>query len=320
MHTARAVAITLFCIVGLSLAVNAQRGPSTKSRPWLIAHRGASAYAPENTVPAFQLAAEQGADYVEFDLQLTKDRQIVCLHDNSLERTTDVEQVFPDRFRKTGDGAQATQRWMLSDFTLAEIKRLDAGTWFAPKFKGTRIPTFAETIDSLRGRSGLFIEVKSPELYDGIEKLIVAELEAKGLARPGADPKTPVLIQSFSAPSLQIFTNTIGTKLPVHFLVSVRDAAPWMTSDGLAKMKAFATGLSPEKTIVSNQPELVARIKAAGFPITPYTFRASAVATGYTDVTAEMSHFIDGVGVDGVITDNPDKMPGRAGVVPRYDP
>src|SRR5262245_29149346 len=144
MHTARAVAITLFCIVGLSLAINAQRGPSTKNRPWLIAHRGASAYAPENTVPAFQLAAEQGADYVEFDLQLTKDRQIVCLHDNSLERTTDVEQIFPDRFRKTGDGAQATQRWMLSDFTLAEIKKLDAGTWFDPKFKGTRIPTFAE--------------------------------------------------------------------------------------------------------------------------------------------------------------------------------
>ena len=316
MHTARAVVITLICVVGVSLAIHAQRGaqrgPSTKGNPWLIAHRGASAYAPENTVPAFRLAADQGADYVEFDLQLTKDRQIVCLHDNSLERTTDVEEVFPDRFRKTGDGPQAAQRWMLSDFSLAEVKRLDAGTWFDPKFRGTRIPTFAETIDSLRGRSGLFIEVKTPELYDGIEKLITAELEAKGLARPGADPKTPVLIQSFSAPSLQIFSNTIGTKLPVHFLVGARDAAPWMTSDGLAKIKAFATGLSPEKTIVANQPELVARIKAAGLPITPYTFRASAVATGYTDVTAEMSHFIDGVGVDGVITDNPDKMPGRA--------
>jgi glycerophosphoryl diester phosphodiesterase len=219
--------------------------------------------------------------------------------------------VFPDRARKTGAGAQAAPRWMLEDFTLAEIRRLDAGAWFDARFRGTRIPTFAETIDALRGRSGLFIEVKSPERYPGIEKLIVAELEAKGLARPGADPRTPVLIQSFSAPSLQIFTGTLGTTLPVHFLVGARDAGPWLTDEGLAKIKAFATGLSPEKVIVQNTPDLVARIRAAGLPITPYTFRASAVPAGYADVRAEMAHYLDRVGVDGVITDNPDQAPGR---------
>ena len=62
---------------------------------------------------------------------------------------------------------------MIDDFTLAELKRLDAGTWFDPKFRGTKIPTFAETIDALRGRSGLFIELKSPERYEGIERLIL---------------------------------------------------------------------------------------------------------------------------------------------------
>ena len=305
-----AAAAVLVLISGVLMAVGGQTRDAA-ARPWLVAHRGASAYAPENTVPAFRLAADQGADYVEFDLQLTKDRQIVCLHDISLERTTDVEQLFPERARRTGEGAQAVQRWMLEDFTLAEIKRLDAGTWFDAKFSGTRIPTFAETIDSLRGRSGLFIEVKAPERYQGIEKLIVAELEAKGLARPGADPRTPVLIQSFSAPSLQIFTGGLGTKLPVHFLVGARDAGPWMTDEGLKKIKAFATGLSPEKVIVLDKPELVVRIKAAGLPITPYTFRASAVPAGYADVRAEMAHYLDRVGVDGVITDNPDQMPGR---------
>ncbi len=281
------------------------RGPAR--RPWLVGHRGASAYAPENTVPAFRLAADQGADFVEFDLQLTKDRQMVCLHDNSLERTTDVEQVFPDRFRKTGDGAPAARRWMLEDFTLAEIKRLDAGSWFDPKFGGTRIPTFGETIDALRGRSGLFIELKTPERYDGIERLILAELEAKGLARPGDDARTPVLLQSFTAASLRIL-HSLGTKLPVHFLVGARDAAPWITDEGLQKIKAFATGLSPEKTIVADRPEVVARIKAAGLVITPYTFRASAVPAGFADVRAEMSHFLTRLGVDGVITDNPDLM------------
>ncbi len=289
-----------------ALGVGQSSGPA--KRPWLVAHRGASAYAPENTVPAFRLAADQGADFVEFDLQLSKDRQIVCLHDNSLERTTDVEQVFPDRSRKVGEGPQAPQRWMLEDFTLAEIRRLDAGSWFDAKYRGTRIPTFAETIDALRGRSGLFIELKTPERYAGIEKLILAELDAKGLAQPGADPRTPVLLQSFTVASLQIL-HSLGTRLPVHFLVAARDAAPWVTDEGLGNIKAFATGISPEKTIVTDRPDVVARIKAAGFVLTPYTFRSTAVAAGYADVAAEMAHYLTRVGVDGVITDNPDLMP-----------
>jgi glycerophosphoryl diester phosphodiesterase len=308
-HVSIVAVLALASVTGVAaLAWTGGQGTGPAKRPWLVAHRGASAYAPENTVPAFRLAAEQGSDFIEFDLQLTKDRQIVCLHDNSLERTTDVEQVFPDRFRKTGEGAQAAQRWMLEDFTLAEIKRLDAGAWFDPKFRGTRIPTFAETIDSLRGRSGLFIELKTPERYEGIERLILAELEAKGLAQPGADPRTPVLLQSFTVSSLQIL-HSLGTKLPVHFLVGARDAAPWITDGGLAKIKAFATGFSPEKTIVADRPELVARIRAAGLVLTPYTFRSTAVGAGFADVRAEMSHFLTRVGVDGVITDNPDRMP-----------
>lgn len=276
--------------------------------PWVIGHRGASAYAPENTVPAFTLAAEQGATFVEFDLQLTKDGQLVALHDNSLERTTDVEEKFPSRFRETKTATGATKRWMLEDFTLAEVQTLDAGTWFGEKFRGTKVPTFAETIDALRGRSGLYIEIKSPERYPGIEKKIVDELKAKGLAEPGADPKTPVLLQSFSADSLKIFSQTLATRLPVHFLVGARDAADWITPEGLLRVKAFATGLSPEKAVVSQQPDVVARAKAMGMLVTPYTFRASAVS-GYSDVTAEMQQFTATLSVDGVITDNPDKAP-----------
>jgi glycerophosphoryl diester phosphodiesterase len=307
------VAFTLLALVLLgktmaSAAWHAQ--PLSRSTPWLVAHRGASAYAPENTVPAFRLAADQGATFVEFDLRLTKDRQLVCLHDESLERTTNVEEIFPDRFRTLpGAGGAPVRRWMLADFTLAELRTLDAGSWFAPAFRGTRLPTFAETIDSLRGRSGLFIELKSPEKYEGIERMILAELAAKGLDRPGADPKTPVLLQTFTASSLQVLAAT-GTKLPLHFLVGARDAAPWLTEDGLTKLKAFATGLSPEKTIVRDHPDRMARARQLGFLITPYTFRAGAV-TGYADVRAEMAHYLDTLAVDGVITDNPDQMPSR---------
>src|SRR3990170_2046166 len=95
---------------GVVMATGEASAPEPRSS-WLIAHRGASAYAPENTVPAFRLAADQGATFVEFDLRLTKDRQIICLHDESLERTTDVEDVFPDRFRTvTAGGGPATRR------------------------------------------------------------------------------------------------------------------------------------------------------------------------------------------------------------------
>jgi glycerophosphoryl diester phosphodiesterase len=300
----------LICALGAAVAAALpQRSPGPGSKPWVIAHRGASAYAPENTIPAFQLAADQGATFVEFDLQQTKDGQLVCLHDNSLERTTDVEQVFPDRARAVAAGGRETRRWMLPDFTLAEIKRLDAGAWFDAKYRGTRIPTFAETIDALRGRSGLFIELKTPELYEGIERRILAELKAKGLAEPDADPRTPVLLQSFTAASVQTLTGTLGTRLPVHFLIAARDAAPWITADGLKKVKGFATGLSPEKTIVRDHPDLVKRAHELGLPVTPYTFRAGAVP-GFPDVRAEMAHYVDTLGVDGVITDNPDQVPG----------
>jgi glycerophosphoryl diester phosphodiesterase len=298
--------LAILCLTVLIAGANGTQNLPRPRTPWNIAHRGASANAPENTLPAFQLAADQGATFVEFDLQLTKDRYIVCLHDTSLERTTDVEDVFPDRFRRAG-ASDTVKRWMLEDFTLAEIKRLDAGGWFDEKFRGTRIPTFAETIDALRGRSGLFIELKSPERYDGIEQMILTELESKGLAKPGANPKTPVLLQSFNASSLQILAGPLGTKLPIHFLIAARDAAPWMTAEGLEKIYAFATGISPEKSIVATHTDALARAKKMGLLITPYTFRSTAVS-GFADVRAEMAHFLR-LGVDGVITDNPDQVP-----------
>jgi glycerophosphoryl diester phosphodiesterase len=115
-----------------------------------------------------------------------------------------------------------------------------------------------------------------------------------------------VLLQSFNAPSLQILAGS-GTKLPIHFLVAARDAAQWMTPEGLAKIKGFATGISPEKAIVVDHREAMAKARQMGLLVTPYTFRASAVS-GFPDVRTEMAHYL-GLGVDGVITDNPDQTP-----------
>ena len=95
-----------------------------------VAHRGASAYAPEHTLAAYRLALEQGADFVEQDLAVTRDGILICLHDPSLERTTDVEARFPDRFTEVTYRGEPRKVWLANDFTLAEIKRLDAGSWF----------------------------------------------------------------------------------------------------------------------------------------------------------------------------------------------
>ena len=90
----------------------------------IVGHRGASGVAPENTLASIRLALKQGADVIENDIMRTSDDQLVIMHDISLARTTDVEQVFPDR-----------SPWNVSMFTLAEIKRLDAGSWFSPKLQ-----------------------------------------------------------------------------------------------------------------------------------------------------------------------------------------
>ena len=214
--------------------------------------------------------------------------------------------MFPDRARTTSGG---TRTWMLEDFTLAEIKRLDAGAWFDAKFRGTRIPTFGETIDALRGKSGLFIEVKSPERYEGIERLIMADLASHGLDKPWADPRTPVVIQSFSMTSLKIFTRDAEDDAADSFPLRGEGCARLTPSrKALVQLKTFATGISPEKVVVEQHAAAMEQARDIGLMVTPYTFRASAVS-GYPDVTAEMRHYLEKLRVDGVITDNPDLVP-----------
>ena len=153
------------CFISLALALGwlAHSAAQTSGKKLLIAHRGASGYAPEHTLASYRLAIAQKADYVEQDLQITKDGVLVCAHDETLERTTNVEEVFPQR----GKDEAGKRHWYVADFTLAEIKQLDAGSWFNEKFKGERVPTFQEAIDLVRGKAGLYPETKAPESTPG---------------------------------------------------------------------------------------------------------------------------------------------------------
>jgi len=277
------------------------------SRKLLVAHRGASAYAPEHTLAAYRLALEQRADYVEQDLALTRDGVLVCLHDPTLERTTNVEEVFPDRARVV-NGAK---RWFAVDFTLDEIKQLDAGSWFNVRFAGERVPTFQEAITLVRGKAGLFPELKAPAMYrtsgTAMEPVLTAVLRRNGLDRKGADPATPIILQSFDQGAL----NTMARELPTidrTFLLDAQGDESWLTDTGLGDVTAFATGIGPAKSLIVSDSTLVPRARALGLTVVPYTFRSSSHGR-FASVTDEMAHFLTVAGVDGLFTDNPDLFP-----------
>ncbi|GAA2614432.1 glycerophosphodiester phosphodiesterase family protein [Actinomadura fulvescens] len=172
-----------------------------------IAHRGASAAAPENTIVAFKLARKKRADLFEIDVQQTKDRKLVLMHDTTLARTTNVESVFPGR-----------SPWRVSDFTLAEIRRLDAGSWFGSRYRRERVPTLDETLRAMKHSGlGLLLEIKAPDRYPGIERRVASDLRRNpSWLRP--DPRERrLIVQSFDFGSARRF-NRLLPKVPVGLL------------------------------------------------------------------------------------------------------
>ncbi|MGI6460048.1 MAG: glycerophosphodiester phosphodiesterase [Candidatus Hydrogenedentales bacterium] len=149
--------LVLFATMGVlamaSCATTARTGVRD-ARIEVIAHRGASARAPENTLAAFQLAHELKADWFELDCTLTSDGEVLCIHDSTVDRTTN------------GKGAVA-------EMTLAELKQLDAGAWKHADFAGERLPTLAESLDLARGRIGVYIEIKSSDNDAALEQAIL---------------------------------------------------------------------------------------------------------------------------------------------------
>ena len=294
-----------FVLFVLAVSVNAQ------PRKMNVAHRGASGYAPEHTLSAYRLALEQGADFVEQDLAVTKDGVLICIHDPTLERTTNVEEVFPNRSSQVTWEGKTVQGWFANDFTLAEIKQLDAGSWFDPKFKGERIPTFEEAVALIRGKAGMYPELKTPEVYTGrdvdFERLVAEALDKHQLRGPRADPKTPIILQTFSESSAK---RLASMKIGVPVVLLLSNGKGWESAAKVKAWKPFIQGLGPAKAIVEANPDLVKWAHAEGMTVTPYTFRSSGTGK-YPNVKAEMEHFLYTLGVDALFTDNPDQFPRR---------
>jgi glycerophosphoryl diester phosphodiesterase len=230
----------------------------------IIGHRGAAKAAPENTLESLREAKRQGATWVEVDAKLTADNQIILLHDDLLNRTT------------SGEGAAAQK-------TLAEIRALDAGSWFAPAFEGAKVPTLEETVKELTALGlNCNFEIKP---CPGREH-VTAEFVMRELQRLWPVPGPKPLISSFAYDSLQV-AYRLAPEFPRAVLV---EEVPGNWKDLCEGVEAIA--LNPwQKTLT---PEWTKAIKKAGYQILTYTVNETARADELFDW-----------GVDGVFSDVP---------------
>ncbi|MBC7167014.1 glycerophosphodiester phosphodiesterase family protein [Phenylobacterium sp.] len=321
-----------FAAVSLAaLAAPAFAAPA--KRPIVIAHRGSSGERPEHTSMAYRRAVEQGADYIEPDLVMTRDGVLVARHENEISETTDIAshpEFARRRTKKTIDGA-TIEGWFTEDFTLAELKTLRAVERL-PKlrpqsaaFSGQEtIPTFQEVVDLARaegvrtGRTiGVYPEMKHPT-YFGKIGLPMVETLVGALKDNGLDARdAPVFVQCFEPGPLRAFRGL--SKAPTVMLAG---AGP-LPENLLAELAEFSDGFGPELRMVLDMstPDLaptplIAQAQAAGMQVHPWTVRAENVflppvlqkgqdPAAHGDAAAIL-RALYAAGVDGVFTDFPD--------------
>lgn len=220
-----------------------------------ISHRGASGYAPEHTLPSYELGDQMGGDYIELDLQMTKDGELIAMHDETLDRTTN------------GTG-------QVKDHTLEEIKSLDAGSWFntaypekaKDEYNGLQVQTLQEVIEHFGKNKNYYIETKSPDVYPGMEEKLLEILKDYNLTRQN-DPSSRVIIQSFSEESLQKVHN-LNENIPLVQLLDYKGTAT-ITDEELDHYSEYAAGLGMSYKKINQ--DYVQKVREHDLLIHPYT-------------------------------------------------
>lgn len=304
----------------------------------VIAHRGASGYLPEHTLEAKAMAYGMGAHYIEQDVVMTKDDHLIVLHDITLDRTTDVDEQYPNRARDDG-------RYYAIDFTLEEIRGLKASEGFrlenGEKVQGYsnrfpmgssffRVATLEEEIQLIQGMNkstgndiGIYPEIKQPEFHRNegkdISTAVVNLLKQYGYA----SKQDKVFVQTFSFAELEVIKNDIlpaaGIDINLIQLIGSESSYPWMfEADGMNTLAEFADGIGPEKGLVISRSSsrgnleispLVDRAHAAGLQVHPYTYRMDAgQVPSYAEDFEDLLrlHYFE-ADVDGLFTDFPDR-------------
>ncbi len=334
-------------LTALLSALIATASPPAISCPLVVAHRGASGERPEHTLEAYRLAVTQGADYIEPDLVMTRDKVLVARHENEISGTTDVADrpEFAGRKATKTIDAQSITGWFTEDFTLAELKSLRARERL-PQLRGRAhdglcaIPTFDEVLALLarlrtetRRPIGIAPEIKHSSYFTRIglpmEQAVVAALAAAGFSRP-ADA---AMIQSFEVGNLQALKAMTGVRL-IQLVDDTgapadRPAAAYatmLTPDGLKAIAAYAQAIAPAKSLlIPRRPDgstgaptrLAADAHAAGLAVIPWTFRREnaflPLESRKGDAPAAIGDLAGEIrkvldlGVDAVFSDNPNE-------------
>lgn len=259
------------CGIGARDAVRARR---------VIAHRGASADAPEHTFASYDLALEQGADYIEIDVQMTLDGVLVAIHDPHLGRTGQ------------------RRNFCVASRSLDELKRCDVGTWFnrahraksSPAFFGLKVPTLEEIFVRYGKDANYYIEPKEPHRYRRMEAELLRLLKRYGLKRE-AERDARVVIQSFSASSLRLI-NRLEPRIPLVQLVHERHRR--MTSTSFDRIRAYAIGIGAHASMPG---AWIDQAHNRNLLVHPYTVNS----------LAWMRRLLAS-GVDGIFTDRPAEL------------
>lgn len=267
----------------------------TSNKPLIIAHRGARSLAPENTISAARKAVEAGADMWELDVSVTADGELFIMHDDTLERTCNVEEVFPDR-----------RPWNVQDFTLAEVRQLDCGSWYVQEdpfqqiaagnvsatdletYKGEKAPTLREALDFTRDHHwAVNIEIK--EQPDDATAALAVEKTVALVTELGMDDGRQVVISSFEHAYLRQ-VRALNNRIPIQIL----------TNADIQELDQYLNGfdtkyVNPKVTVWN--PEQLKELSARGVLINVWTVNEE------TDLQA----MID-ANVYGIITDFPQRL------------
>ncbi|WP_407698398.1 glycerophosphodiester phosphodiesterase [Sphingorhabdus rigui] len=340
MENLRALLIALFLLPACTTPESHAMEKPLNGQAIIIAHRGASGERPEHTIASYTLAIEQGADYIEPDLVLTKDGVLVARHENEISETTNIaeKREFADRkTSKTIDGEKMTG-WFTEDFTLDELKTLRAKERLPQLRKDNmafdrqfEIPTFEEILTLAKAHNvGVYPETKHPSYFASIGLPHEAPLLAL-LTRFGHVTKdAPIFIQSFEVENLKALRPK--TKLRLIQLMDDTGSpadrsdltySQMATAEGLKIVATYADGVGPNKAMViprtmignlGTPTTLVADAHKVGLAVHPWTFRrenyflplaqkSGIDPRGIGDVEAEMKAFL-ATGIDGIFSDN----------------
>ncbi|PGB10737.1 glycerophosphodiester phosphodiesterase [Bacillus toyonensis] len=240
-----------------------------------IAHRGASAYAPEHTIAAYKLGQQLKGDYIEIDLQMTKDGHLLAMHDETVNRTTN------------GKG-------LVKEHTLEEMKQLNVGSFFNEKypnfakkeFENAKVPTLKEIIEMFGHNANYYIETKSPDEYPGMEEKLLEIIKYYQIS-------DKVIIQSFSEESLQKI-HSLHANIPLVQLLSYKKAVQ-LNELEIEKYKTYCIGLGMNYKYIDSA--YVKKIKKHGLEVHPFT----------VDNEKDMKKLLSW-GVNGMFTNYPDRL------------